>query len=470
MLNKPFTWNAAQIAAMEGALASPARYILGEGGARSGKTFLICRTIALRALKAPGSRHLIGRLHFNHAKTSIWHQTWPAMMERCFPGFPYHLNKQDWFIELGDGAQVWIGGFDTNERMEKLLGNEYATIYANEGSQLKWQHIEILSTRLAQVCEQIIHNPDGTVRWRAPLEQRFYIDLNPPLESHWGFKLFHQKRSPEPPFDPLPDPQNYALFKINPEDNRENLDPKFLQSMERLPARARRRFFEGKWGSATENALWTYDLIERCRVTKTPDFQRIVIGVDPSGTKGPEEDGRTDQVGIVVVALGIDGKAYVLEDLTQQQRPLVWAKNVVSAFARYEADIIVGETNFGGAMVGDTIRAAASEMKIRVNFKEVTSSRGKVLRAEPISALYGHSDPNNPLNFTPTKVHHVGNFVDLEDQLCNFTTAGYMGDRSPDRADALVFALTELFPGMTRKASKGQLVVEGISSYNPLAY
>lgn len=460
------------MAAMGGPLASPARYILGEGGARSGKTFVLCRTLANRAIKAPGSRHLIGRLHFNHAKTSIWHQTWPAMMAKCFPQVPYHLNKQDWFIEIGDGSQVWIGGFDTNERMEKLLGNEYATIYANEGSQLKWSHIEILSTRLAQVVEQVIYGKDAEGNrievYRGPLEQRFYVDLNPPLESHWGYKLFHQKRSPEPPFDPLPDPENYARFEINPEDNRENLDPKFLASMDRLPARARRRFYEGKWGSATENALWTYDLIERCRVTKFPDLQRIVIGVDPSGTKGPEEDHRTDQVGIVVVGLGIDGKAYVLEDLTQQTRPLVWGKNVVAAFDRYEADIIVGETNFGGAMVGDTIRAAASEMKIRVNFKEVTSSRGKVLRAEPISALYGHIDLANPLNYTATKVHHVGNFVDLEDQLCNFTTAGYMGDRSPDRADALVFALTELFPGMTRKASKGALVVEGISDFNAL--
>lgn len=732
MLNKPFQWTAKQIEAMEGALASSARYILGEGGARSGKTFLICRTIANRALKAPGSRHLIGRLHFNHAKTSIWHQTWPAMMARCYPGLPYNLNKQDWFIELGDGAQVWIGGFDDNERMEKLLGNEYCldpdskvlmadltwkraydvtrgdeivafpealeghmrivratveyndllirprycvttnkgetivseghkfvcyfddrrtrdasalswrkvedlqpgdllrfatepwptdqsydggwlaglfdgegwvtvggqcglaqnpgpvldrakaalkarnirfrehvssggcihlciasmwqamraigslrptrllpqsaklwedkrgfngrgdplgsrsrhhiktdarhvaeilsieklgtgpvraiqtssktlvsdgflshncSILANEGSQLKWSHIEILSTRLAQVVDQVIRNRAGEEVFRGPLPQRFYIDLNPPLESHWGFRLFHEKRSPEPPFDPLPDPENYARFSINPEDNRENLDPKFLESMERLPARARRRFFEGLWGSATENALWTRDLIERARVNGHPDLQRVVIGVDPSGTKGPEEDRRTDQVGIVVVGLGTDGQAYLLEDMTQQVRPLIWGRNVVSAFIRHEADVIVGEVNFGGAMVEDTIRAAASEMKARVNFKEVTVSRGKVLRAEPISALYGHIDPANPRNFVPSKVHHVGNFVELEDQLCNFTTAGYMGDRSPDRADALVFALAELFPGMTRKVPKrGDIVVEGVSSWNPLNY
>ena len=122
-------------------------------------------------------------------------------------------------------------------------------------------------------------------------------------------------------------------------------------------------------------------------------------------------------------------------------------------------------------MVQDTIRAAASEMKVRVNFKEVTASRGKVIRAEPISVLYGHSDPLNPLNASPTKVHHVGQFVELEDQLCNFTTAGYMGERSPDRADALIWALAELFPGMTRKVPKrGDIVIEGVGSFNPLGY
>jgi len=468
-MTKPFKWSERQLAA-QAVLASQARYILGEGGARSGKTFLICYAIACRALVAPGSRHLIGRLHFNHAKATILHQTWPTMMRMCLPDYPWKVNKQDWIIELGEDSTIWIGGFDDNERMEKILGAEYVTIFANEGSQLKWSHIEILSTRLAQVVDQVFHDPEGNVVEARPLVQRFYIDLNPPLESHWGHKLFHQKRSPEPPFDSLPDSHNYGLFQINPEDNKENLDPKFLESMDRLPARARLRFYEGKWGSATENALWTSELIERCRVQKHPDLQRIVIAVDPSGTKGPEDDQRTDMVGIIVVGLGIDGYAYVLEDLTQQTRPLIWGKNVVAAFARYEADMIVAETNYGGAMVGDTVRAAASEMKIRVNFREVTSSRGKVLRAEPISALYGHVDPSNPLNFTRSKVFHVGNFTELEDQMLNFTTAGYMGDRSPDRADALVFALTEMFPGLTRKASKGPLVVEGIGGFNPLQY
>lgn len=187
-----------------------------------------------------------------------------------------------------------------------------------------------------------------------------------------------------------------------------------------------------------------------------PDLQRIIVAVDPSGTSGDEDD-RSDEVGVVVVGLGVDGHAYVLEDVTLKAPPAVWGKVVVTTYQRHEADAIVGEINYGGAMVAHVIRSAASASNIPINFKEVTASRGKVVRAEPISAIYEQG-----------KVHHVGAHPDLEDQLCAMTTAGYMGDRSPDRADALVWGLSELFPGLTRKAAKsGKMIVEGISGYDP---
>lgn len=446
------------------------RHFMLEGGSRSGKTFLICRAIAIRAMKAPNSRHLIARKHFNHVKTSIWHQTWPIMMRMCFPDVAYKMNKQDWFIEFSNGAQVWIGGLDEGERTEKILGNEYATIYANECSQIAWASIEILMTRLAQVCDEVYHDREtGEEIERKPLEQRFYFDCNPPLKSHWAYKLFHLKQTPEPPFGPIDEPEDYGWFRINPKDNEANLDPKFLKSIERLPTRARLRFWAGEWGSDTENALWTEELIERSRVKNHPDLQRVIVAVDPSGTKGPQEDKRSDHVGIVVVGLGVDGIAYVLEDLTCQVRPLVWGRIVVEAYMRHEADLIVGETNFGGAMVEDTVRAAASSLKVGIAYHEVTASRGKVVRAEPISTLYGVYDPLNHENDVESKVRHVGSFPELENQMCNFTSAGYMGERSPDRADALIWALTKLFPGMTRRVPRqsGTVTVEGVSGYSP---
>jgi PBSX family phage terminase large subunit len=421
-------------------LSSASRYCLLVGGARSGKTFLICRALALRALKAPEGRHGIFRKAFNHVKTSIWHDTFPKVMKLCFPGVPYKANKQDWFWEFPNGSQVWVGGLDEKERTEKILGQEYVSVYCNEASEIVWSSVEMLKTRLAQTVPS--------------LRQKFYADCNPPLTSHWTHRLFIEKRDPETRIK-VDDPENYACLRVNPEDNKQNLSPEFLASLERMSARAKKRFWLGEWGSETENALWTLETFDKHRRKERPEMQRIIIGVDPSGTKGADDE-RSDKVGIVVVGLGVDGDAYVLEDLTAQVSPREWGRRIVSAYDRYGADLVVAEINFGGAMVQEIVRAAASEMKVQVSFREVHASRGKIIRAEPVSTLYERG-----------KVHHVGDvFPELEDQMCNFTTMGYMGDRSPDRADALVWALTELFPGMTKKTQPKPLRIEGLSSYN----
>lgn len=427
-------------------IAGDARYCLLVGGSRSGKTFLFCRAVALRALKGDGSRHGIFRKAFNHVKSSIWHDTFPKMMGICFPGVPYKANKQDWFLEFPNGSQVWIGGLDEKERTDKILGQEYATLYLNEASELTWGSVEIAKTRLAQVVPG--------------LRQKLYVDCNPTLTSHWTHRLWIERRDPET-LDYIADPENYVWLRINPSDNKANLSPEFLASLEAMSPRQRKRFWEGEWGSEVENALWTPEGIDVYRRKNHPDFQRVVIGVDPSGTKGPEDGGRSDQVGISVVGLGTDGDAYVLDDLTAHARPAVWGKMVVSAYDRFEADLVVGEVNFGGAMVEEVIRAAGAEMGVAVNYREVHASRGKVVRAEPISLLYERG-----------KVHHVGRFAPLEDQLCNFTTAGYIGEKSPDRADALIWALHQLFPGMTRKKPKqgGDVAVEGMGGFDATRY
>ena len=427
-------------------LAGDARYIELVGGARSGKTWLLCRAIALRAMKGKGSRHLIARLRFNHVKRSIMRDTMPKVLETYLPGVPVRLNKAEFFWQFPNGSEVWLGGLDEKERTEKILGQEYVTIYLNEASEIKWSAVELVKTRLAQ-------NVEG-------LKQKMYVDCNPPLSSHWTNRIFVRKTDPIPPYDPLPDPENYSWIRINPSDNAANLSDEFLESLQNLSSRAKARFWAGEWGSETENALWTEESISKWRVRSYPDLQRVVVGVDPSGTKGTDEDKRSDYIGIVVVGLGTDGKCYVIEDATIKAKPTVWGKAVVSAYQRYEADLIVAETNFGGAMVEAVIRAAAAEMRQHIAYREVKASRGKIVRAEPISQLYDKGD-----------VRHVGSFPELEDQMCNFTSLGYMGDRSPDRADALIWAMTELFPGLTKKVRKkgqGGVSLEGMRSFNAL--
>lgn len=418
-------------------LSSPARNIMLRGGSRSGKTFLLIRAIVQRAINAPGSRHVIFRLRFNHAKTSIWADTLPKVLKLCFPTVPARFDKTDFYVELPGGSQIWIAGLDDKDRVDKILGSEYATLYFNESSQIPWGSIETALSRLAQKVPLAPAIAKAT--GKAFLALKAYFDCNPPSKLHWSFQLFRSKLKPGTK-EPLPDPDNYVEMKVNPEDNRDNLPEDYFAILDGMSSVKRMRFKEGEWASEVNGALWSLDSrvsqdgrpmpgIDALRVASHPDLRRVVVAVDPSGTKG---DGGGDDIGIVVAGLGVDGHAYVIEDATCQMGPEGWGRRAVDAYHRNRADRIVGEKNFGGDMVRFTIATADKQ----ASYKDVNASRGKVVRAEPISALYEQG-----------KVHHVGHFADLEDQLCNFTANGYVGENSPDRADALVWALTELMLG-----------------------
>ena len=383
---------------------------------------LIVRKIIERAMRAPKSRHLIARFRFNHVIQSIWHDTLPKVLATSFPGLVVKQDKAAWFVELPSGSQIWFAGLDDRERTEKALGNEYASIFLNECSQICLGARNLIMTRLAQ---------------NVGLALKCFADCNPPISTHWSHRLWIEKREATAPYKKLRNAEAFAQLQMNPVDNAGNLPAEYLEELQSLPARERTRFFEGRWGDFNKSALWTFDTIETHRVTRRPDLQRIVVAVDPSGTKGADSG---DHVGIVVVGLGLDGDAYVLEDASVKAPPSVWGRVVVSAYERHDADSVVAEVNFGGAMVEQVVQAAASEARMRIRFKEVRAARGKVVRAEPVAALYDTG-----------RVHHVGSYQELEDELIAFTTAGYMGDGSPDRADALVWGLTELFPRVIRK-------------------
>lgn len=134
-------------------LSGPATHGMLFGGSRSGKTFLLVRNTILRALKAARSRHAILRYRFNHIKASIILDTFPKVMRLCFPGVEYELSKTDWYVRLPNDSEIWFGGLDDKERTEKILGQEYATLYFNECSQLPYGSVAIAITRLAQLAE-----------------------------------------------------------------------------------------------------------------------------------------------------------------------------------------------------------------------------------------------------------------------------------------------------------------------------
>jgi phage terminase large subunit-like protein len=214
-------------------------------------------------------------------------------------------------------------------------------------------------------------------------------------------------------------------------DNAANLAPSFMKAViDRYSGtRLGRQELDAEMLDDVPGALWTRNMLDETRIKDQPNCRRIVVAVDPSGTAG--DDGG-DDVGIVIAGLGIDGRGYVLGDWSCNLSPDGWGRRVGEAYGHYKADRIVAERNFGGAMVEAVIKAVDKKLPVTL----VTASRGKVARAEPIAALYEQG-----------RVSHVGSFAQLEDQLCSMTPSGYMGDNSPDRADALVWALSELMLG-----------------------
>lgn len=211
-------------------------------------------------------------------------------------------------------------------------------------------------------------------------------------------------------------------------DNAGNLAGSFMDQMRAKyeGTRLGRQELDGEILDDVPGALWTRAMLETASATELPDMARIVVAIDPSGTNG-EDDG--DEIGIVVAGRGVDGRGYVLEDLSCKLSPDAWARRAIEAYYRWQADRLVAERNFGGAMVQSVIRTADRN----VSYKEVTASRGKSARAEPVAALYEQG-----------RVSHVRGLNTLEDQMTLMTMAGYAGEGSPDRVDALVWALTEV--------------------------
>lgn len=384
------------------------------GGSRSGKTFYAVRAIVVRALKVP-SRHLIARWRFNHVKTSIWYDTFPKMMSLCFPEVDYKPQKSDWFISLPNGSEIWLGGVDSKERTEKILGNEYSTIYANECSQIDYDSFSLLKTRLAE---------------NSGLTNRFFLDCNPPTKRHWTYKVFYDH------VDPITDePQDeslYASVLMNPTDNSENLPDNYITDvLGSLPKRQRDRFLHGIYVNDVDGAIWNIDLIQSC-MSKYSSFLElkdelgivsVVIGVDPS-TKSKED---SDLCGIVVVAMASDRNFYVIDDLSLKATPGVWGDAVIAANKKYKANAIIVETNQGGGMVQEILKLKGFFGKII----EVHASQSKHARAEPVEAMYEQG-----------KVFHLAkeSLRYLEDEMTTYVPME--SKKSPDRLDALVWALS----------------------------
>lgn len=232
-------------------------------------------------------------------------------------------------------------------------------------------------------------------------------------------------------------------------DNRANLARSFIAQVQDRYAGTRlgRQELDGEILDDVPGAMWTRRLLDehRRRVTdELPAMQRVVVAIDPAAKESGEAD-ETSETGVIVAGLGVDGRGYVLDDRSCRLPPAGWARLAVANVDYYEADYIVAEVNQGGDMVEAVIKAVRSTIKVR----KVRASRGKVTRAEPVSALYEQG-----------RISHVGAFPALEDQMVLFTPFGIAGDGAADRVDALVWALSELFPSIVAHAAPKRAKIE----------
>jgi phage terminase large subunit-like protein len=238
----------------------------------------------------------------------------------------------------------------------------------------------------------------------------------------------------------LADPE-VAVSRAATSANRFHLAADFIRSVTQSYGGTRlgRQELDGELVEESADALWTRAMIEACREREAPALARIVVAVDPPASSSA----RADSCGLVVAGLDSDGRGHVLEDGTVSgARPHEWAAKAVALYRRFEADALVVEVNQGGEMATAVIR----EVDAGVPVSAVRATRGKYLRAEPIAALYAQG-----------RVRHAGAFPALEDEMCDFGPGGLSSGRSPDRLDALVWALTHLMLG-----PKGRPRVRGI--------
>ena len=317
-MSESFKWNPGQQKALDEVLYSGARFNLLYGGSRSGKTVLFCGTVIDRALYAPKSKHTIVRKEASSARAALARgnmATIPAVARMRYPGMEIKWNEKYGYFELPNESEIWIGGLNDEKAMERILGNEYATIYKNECSEINYSAHTLLRSRLAQQVKTL----DGEF-----LSQRDYNDLNPTTRNHWTYRLFRDLVDPDGERPVNPDQYKWGV--ISPMDNLENLSADYIADLDSMNPIPRKRFFSGEYTEDVENALWSRKMFRR--VAELPDLARIVVGIDPavSSNIGSNETG--------IVAAGIDGggNGYTLADDSGKYSPDQWAKKAIALF------------------------------------------------------------------------------------------------------------------------------------------
>lgn len=393
--------------------ACPCRYYMVTGGRGSGKSFAISCSVCNRQAKA-NFNTLYLRQTLVSAGISIIPEYWEKVEL---------LNLTDKYVKgLTEIScrfspwQIFFRGIQTSK------GSNEAQLKS-----IKRVGLAIIDEAQEVVDEAAFDRIDYSLRDKG-IKNRVLFSLNPTDNKHWIYRRFFQERGIADDFNGIV--ADTCYIHTDYRDNIENLDEDFLRLAEdcrRTNPEKYRNIFLGYWKGDVEGALWTAEMIDPFRVAAPPpNLDRIVVAVDPAVTSADE----SDETGIVVAGIKrIAGRPhyYILADRSMRSTPSAWAAAVVNAYREYQCDRVIAETNNGGDMVEIILK----QQDGRIPYKKVHASRGKTVRAEPVAALYERG-----------LVHHVGKFGILEDQMRTYQ--GRDTEKSPDRMDALVWALTEL--------------------------
>jgi len=382
------------------------RYIYLHGGRGSGKSFAVALFVAGLSYQ-PNHKILFTRYTVTSASKSIIPE-FVEKLELCQVIDDFHITR-DTITNKKTGVEIIFSGIKTSS------GNQTANLKSLQGI-TTWIYEEFEEHPDENSFDQI----DLSVRQK-DIQNRIVLISNALHKDSWQYKRFFE--------DPRDTEHIYTTYL----DNIKNLNDQFLSIAEHTKQTNLVKYNRNFLGHHYENdddALWTWDIIKRDKLT-VDDMDRVVVAIDPAVTSNKE----SDETGIVVVGRKGD-KGYVFDDRSGVYTPSAWANTAVALYNQYKADRIVGEVNNGGDMIEAILRQAHNN----VSYKSVRATKGKQARAEPVVSLYEQG-----------LIFHIDNFPELELQM---TTWNPTAKKSPDRIDALVWGLTELM----FKGNKGWVI------------